>query len=350
MTASTFVYACGGFVLLILVLLAYGFGPYQMVQLIPQFLGVTVFVLVQIALITLCGLVVARIAARMVSRSMLVQIAELEEGSRAIANGELSRRVRIVTDDELGRLAERFNDLSARLDAADRQRRAFVANISHDLRTPIAIVKGHLEAQIGPNQASDMPPRASFIAIDRETETLSRLIDDLFTLSRLEEGVLPVEATAVDLGQLARDAVSGIRPYALKTARVSVNGDIPEDLPKALGDHTRTTQVVNNLLHNAVRHTPEGGLVMLIVRPDAAREAIRVTIRDTGIGMPPETLARIFDRHYQGESIGAKGGAGHRPEHRQRAGAPAGRPGLGGVKRWGRHGRHVQPPHLAERA
>jgi len=309
-TASTVVYAVGGFLLLIAVLYLSGYTPVGMVQLIPQFLGVTIFVLVQIALITLCGIVVARIVSQIVSRRMLLQIVELEEGSNAIASGQLNRHVAVLTDDELGRLAERFNALTARLSAADQQRRAFVANISHDLRTPIAVIRGHLDAQRDANGIDDIPPETSLAAIEHETATLSRLIEDLFTLSRLEEGVMPVSPVPVDLAALASEAVAGVRTYALKTVRVSVNAQIDDSLPKIMGDPVRVTQIINNLLHNAVRHTPAGGLVVLQARSERPAAWVEVTVRDTGVGIPPDVLDRIFDRYYQGVSIGAKGGAG----------------------------------------
>ncbi len=310
-TASTFVYATGGFFLVVLLAYLNGYNtPSSMIQLIPEFLGVTIFVLVQIGLITLCGIIVARIASRLVSRKMLKQIAELEDGSDAIAAGQLSRRVAVFTEDELGRLAERFNYLASRLSAIDVQRRAFVANISHDLRTPIAVIQGHLDAQLHADGPSELPPERSFQAIEHEIETLSRLIEDLFTLSRLEEGVMPVSATEVDLAELAMEAVGGMRPYALKTARVSINSLVPDSLPKVLGDPTRIKQIVNNLLHNAVRHTPEGGLVVLQAQSDGTGKWIDITVRDTGVGIPPDILDKIFERYYRGDTIGAKGGTG----------------------------------------
>ncbi len=309
-TASTFVYAIGGFLLLIAVLYLSGYTPAGMVQLIPQFLGVTIFVLIQIALITLCGIVVARIVSQIVSRGMLRQIVELEEGSNAIASGQLNRHVAVLTDDELGRLAERFNHLSSRLRDADNQRRAFVANISHDLRTPIAVIRGHLDAQRNADGTDDIPSALSFAAIEHEIATLSRLIEDLFTLSRLEEGVMPVSAVPVDLTTLANDAVAGVRTYALRTARVSVNAQLDDALPHVLGDPTRVTQIINNLLHNAVRHTPEGGLVVLRARTVNGGADVEVSVRDTGVGIPPDVLDKIFDRYYQGVTIGEKGGAG----------------------------------------
>ena len=310
-TASTFVYASGGFFLLVVLLVVSGYSFNVMTRLVPQLLGLTFFVLVQIVLITLCGVVVARIVSSMVSRPMLAQIAELEAGSNAIANGDLGRRVAVLTNDELGRLATRFNYLTDQLGAAERQRRAFVANISHDLRTPIAIIRGHLDAQLDGHHVGDITPEMSFAAIDNELQTLSRLVEDLFTSSRLDEGVMPVATGAVDIAELARQAVKGIRAYALNHARVSVNVQVPPDrLPTARGDATKITQVLNNLLHNAVRHTPEGGIVVVQVEPDPGRSWVHVTVCDTGVGIPPESLEHIFERYYQGESIQPNGGSG----------------------------------------
>jgi signal transduction histidine kinase len=296
-TASTLVYAAGGFVLLVVLLYLQGYTPRGMVNLVPQFLAMTAFVLLQIALITVCGMVVAAIVSRVVSRSMLQQIVALEQGSTAMEAGDFSRPVPIITDDELGDLAGRFNEFAARLD------------ISHDLRTPITVIRGHIEAQLRSDPAQDLPASDSFAAIDREIVTLSRLIEDLFTLSRIEEGVLPLSSAPVSLGDLVTTSVASLRAYALSTARVSVNAEVPEHLPRALADPTRVTQIINNLLHNAIRHTPAGGIVLVQVKTSQMGE-LHVTVRDTGVGIPPEVLNRIFERYYRGEEIGEKGGAG----------------------------------------
>ncbi len=309
-TASTFVYAAGGFVLLLSIIILAGYQPVDVYELVPQFAMITVFVLIQIALITLCGVIVARIAAMVVSRKLLNQISELEAGSNAIAAGRFDQKVAVITEDELGRFAESFNALTSQLGAAERQRRAFVANISHDLRTPIAVIKGHLDAQMHSDGGDAIATETSFAAIEHEVQTLSRLIEDLFTSSRIEEGVLPVERIPVSAGDLANDAVASVRPYALKTGRVSVNAQVDPDVPDALGDETRITQVINNLLHNAIRHTQAGGLVIIQVQSDPDPSWVRIVVRDTGVGIPPDVLEKIFDRYYQGEEIGEKGGAG----------------------------------------
>jgi signal transduction histidine kinase len=310
-TASTFIYATGGFILLILLLIGpAGYRPAQLPYLLPEFAVVTLLVLLQIGLITLCGVVVARWASGYLSRRIVRQITELEAATEEFARGRLDRRVRVMAPDELGRLAERFNLLASQLDELDRQRRSFVANVSHDLRTPIAIIRGHIDAQLNTSSDDGLDPRASFAAIERETQTLAKLIDDLFTLSRVEEGVLPVARLPVRLQPLAQQTVESIRPYALATSRVSVHADVPPDVPPALGDEARIAQILGNLLHNAVRHTPAGGVVMLRARGvDAARQ-VELSVEDTGVGIAPDELPHIFDRFYQGESVRESGGTG----------------------------------------
>lgn len=309
-TASTLIYATGGFFLLLLLLFYSGYSLNQLPVLLPQFAGITLFVLFQIGLITLCGVIVARWASGYLSRRITRQITELEEATVEFAAGRLDRRVRVLSADELGSLAERFNVLAGRLDELDTQRRSFVANVSHDLRTPIAIIRGHIDAQLHGSGSDELDPHASFLVIERETQTLAKLIDDLFTLSRVEDGVLPVAHLPVPLQRLAAQTVESLRPYALKTGRVSVNANVPGDVPPVLGDPTRITQILSNLLHNAVRHTPAGGVVMLTARPIRNGTAVEVSVEDTGVGIAPEDLPRIFDRFYQGESIRETGGTG----------------------------------------
>jgi signal transduction histidine kinase len=314
-TLSTFIYATGGFFLMLLVLNVRGISLDVILRNLPAFFGLGVFVLFNIFLVTLCGIVAASVVSWRMARRLTRQVDELAIATDNFAQGHLERRAEVLSDDELGRLAERFNVLATRLQELDVQRRAFVANISHDLRTPLAIIRGHLDVQMRSGKEPDQPeavidPNEAFRAIDHEAQTLAKLIDDLFTLSRLEEAALPIELSRVQLVDLLDDAVRGIRPYALRQSRVSVNSLVSIDVPAVLGDPTRINQIVNNLLHNAVRHTPAGGVVVVSAEVVPGQNRVEITVRDTGVGIAREDLPHIFDRFYQGESTRDPGGTG----------------------------------------
>ena len=247
----------------------------------------------------------------LLARSFGRRLAALEEATEAMARGDLSRRVAVTSRDELGRLAERFNLLAERLQEIERRRRAFVANVSHELRTPLAVIRGHVETQLERLSAQDDSStlRETLQIIGREAETLDELVDDLFTLTRLEEEALPLTFAPVSLAAVAAEAVEALRPLALAHGRISVSSLISPDLPMVLADRTRLRQVLNNLLHNALRHTPEGGVVVIeaLVRDGE----VEVAVTDTGTGIDPEELPHIFDRYYRTERSGRHlGGSG----------------------------------------
>ena len=252
------------------------------------------------------------------ARAVSGRLSRLAAAADAMGRGDLSRRVPVQGTDEISRLADCFNDMSERLAAADRARRAFVANVSHELRTPVAIIQGHLERLLetdprqavlagndrhGPNlpSAIDPTPTDALATMHQETLTLSRLIDDLFTLARLEETALPVEAAPVRLDELAAEAVEGLRTLAWQQRKVTVQTLIARGLPPVVADRTRTRQVLNNLLYNALRHTPEGGLIIVDAAAHPNRGLVEVSVADTGVGIAPEELVSVFDRFYRGE-------------------------------------------------
>jgi signal transduction histidine kinase len=138
--------------------------------------------------------------------------------------------------------------------------------------------------------------------LHRETLTLSRLIDDLFTMARIEETTLPLETATIHVNEIAADVVDGIRSVAWEQQRVSVESLVSPDLPPVTADRTRLRQILGNLLYNALRHTPEGGLI--VVGAERDDEMLAITVSDTGVGISADELERVFDRFYQVEREG----------------------------------------------
>lgn len=256
------------------------------------------------------------------ARDISEPVTTLAAAAGRMADGDLSVRVVLTGNDEIGELEREFNTMADRLEqslsdettlrgraedllAANRN---LVSNISHELRTPVAIVRGHLEAALDdPTGAPD-----SLRIAMRETDRLERLVDDLFQLSRLESKRLEVERRPLDLAAVAREAVESLAEPARREAGITILCTAPPDPLPAIGDRPRLVQVLQNLLRNAIRHTPEGGLIMVeaIAADDGSSALLRVV--DTGEGIAPEHLPHVFDRFYRADAARtrAAGGAG----------------------------------------
>lgn len=233
------------------------------------------------------------------ARSISRRLARMANAADAMAEGYLETRIRISRRDEIGRLAERFNEMASQIEANDRMRRAFISNVSHELRTPVAIIDGTVERQmrhpeeLGPQQLGVLQ------VIQKESRMLARMIGDLFTMTRIDEASLRLERRALDVARLAAECVEGISNLAWNESRVSIESLVPPDVPPVFADETRIRQIISNLLYNALRHTPEGGLIVLQARPVGTM--VQISTSDTGRGIPPEALPNVFDRYFQAE-------------------------------------------------
>jgi two-component system OmpR family sensor kinase/two-component system sensor histidine kinase BaeS len=243
---------------------------------------------------------VAFLAGRAVRR-MAAPIGEVMEAADRVAGGDYSTRVQVRGPGEVGRLAHSFNQMTERLQANETQRRALLADVAHELRTPLSVIRGNVEGML---DGVYPPDEAHLGPVLEETAVMARLLDDLQTLSTAEAGVLRLHRERVDPVALATDAVATFRARA-DWAGVSLTCRAPDPVPEVDVDPVRIGEVLANLLTNAIRHTPAGGSVRVVVEPDPA--GVAVAVADTGPGIDPRDLAHVFDRFVKSADSGGAG-------------------------------------------
>jgi signal transduction histidine kinase len=281
---SVIVFAVGMTILLAYLILGFGFGVFALGEHWWEVL--------------LAGALAAGIAlviARWVARGMTQPLRDMAQAARRMETGDYTQRVHTSSRDEVGQLAQAFNRMSAELDQLERLRRDLVANVSHELKTPISALRAHLENLLDGVERPDPETLQVMLA---QSERLGRLVDQLLDLSRLESGDVPLHREEVALAPLVSQVLSEIE-VAGAGRSVELERAVPEDLPAVYADRERIHQVLFNLLDNAVRFTPAGGRVT--VSADRHDGSVDVHVADTGPGIPPEHLPRLFERFYRAD-------------------------------------------------
>lgn len=248
--------------------------------------GATAIVL----LVAVVGLVVVGAGFRRAARPL----GEVMEAAERVASGDYSARVDARGPAEVRRLTGSFNAMVERLESAESQRRRLLADVTHELRTPLSVIQGQIEGAL-----DGVYPRddATLRAVLDEARHMSRIIEDLRLLSLAESGALRLDRRPLDVRELADDVLGAYRAQA-ETAQVALAMEIPADLPAADADATRVREVLENLLSNALRYTPAGGRVVVAARREGER-TIALSIADTGRGVPAAELPQLFDRFHR---------------------------------------------------
>ena len=226
-------------------------------------------------------------------RRMAMPLGDIIDAAGLVEAGDFSARVRPRGPRELRQLGRAFNDMSERLELTEKQRRELVADLSHELRTPVSVIQGNLEGMLDGIYEAD---EEHLTPVLEEVRMLSHLIDDLGTLSEAESGMLQLHREPTDFGILASETMASFRPAA-GVGNIELIVEVPEDLPLIEMDPIRIREVLVNLLTNALRHTPNGGKVTIRGLIDDGYA--QFTVEDTGSGIAPEDLDHIFDRFYK---------------------------------------------------
>ena len=239
-------------------------------------------------------LIVGGVATALAYRRISRPVADLLGAADRLASGDYAVAVEVAPNGprELRHLTRTFNEMAARLAAADEQRRRFLADVTHELRTPLAVLQSGIEAQVDGIHPRDDRHLASLL---EETQTLGRLIDDLHTLALADAGRLTLHYEPASAAALVEDAVAGHVALAERRG-ITLTADVAAGVPELDVDPTRIRQVLANLLSNAVRHSPAGGDVRVAVAVASAGTEVAFTVTDSGPGIPADRLPHLFDR------------------------------------------------------
>jgi signal transduction histidine kinase len=254
----------------------------------------------------LLAIIGAAVATVFLSRRFLKPVRELTVAAKQLGHGDLTHRVQFNDKGEIGDLGRTFNSMADSLERDEVLRRNMVADVAHELRTPVSHIRGQLEAI---EDGLIQPDAKTFSSIYEESLLLSRLIDDLQELSLAEAGKLSLYRQATDVTQLVQKTADAIKTAAA-TKGIILTTDLSSELPLCDIDSHRIEQVVRNLLDNALAHTPQGGAIT--ISANNLDKFVEINVIDTGEGIPPEDLPNVFERFYRVDKsrTRATGGSG----------------------------------------
>jgi signal transduction histidine kinase len=257
----------------------------------------------QVLIAGAAALLVALLGGYLVARSLARRVQRLEHAAEEVAAGRFVAPLPVDSEDELGQLTQAFNEMQGQLERVDRARREFIANASHELRTPIFSLGGFVE--LLRDEEADEPTRQEFLrAIAEQVERLQKLATDLLDLSRLDAGSMEMVSERVDLGELARSVTREFDP-ALDAHESELSLALPDSRVEAVCDPDRVAQIMRILLDNALRHTPPGTAVTVTAGRENGRAQIAVA--DSGPGLDESTRRHAFERFFTADAASGSG-------------------------------------------
>jgi len=265
---------------------------------------------VRLLLSTLIALALSAFVGWWLSRRITRPVQQLTTAAEAVAEGKFDQAVQVNSHDEIGRLSNTFNDMTARLQAARQMQVDFVADVSHELRTPLTSIKGTLET-LRAGAVDDLEVRDRFLeTVETETDRLIRLVNDLLMLSRADSASLNLSRKPTDMGRLVQalaDRLAEQAQAAVRDLRIEVS--IDPEVPLAWADADRIEQVLLNLMDNAIKYSRLRGRITLRVSTTKDNWVL-VEVRDEGIGIPANELPRLGQRFYRVDKARSRGGHG----------------------------------------
>jgi len=239
------------------------------------------------------------------SRLISGPMKQLTLAARKVATGDFSQRVSTKTDDEIGEVSVAFNTMAEQLETKEKSRRQLLADIAHELRNPLSIIQGNLEAWL---DGVITPAPDQVASVYDETVLLSRLITDLRDLSLAEAGQLKLYQNATELGEFILAEIASVQTRC-QEKKISIGAELPTGLPLVLIDRDRIRQVLHNLVDNALRYTAAGGTIK--IGADYAKPGwVTVSVADTGAGIAPKDLPHVFDHFYKADRSRQRGHGG----------------------------------------
>ena len=272
--------------------------------------GLPTETIIQLVAVIFMAVLLAVLAGMLLTRRILTPLENISQAAAAVSKGDLHQQLEEKYQiNELNELGRAFNHMTESLRQSDQVKRAFVADVAHELRTPLTVIKGTIET-LEDGAMDDIDGRGPLlVSMQHETERLIRMVNDLLVLTRAEAEMLKLDIQLLDLSILARQRCQQLAPIA---ARQNVRLDVivvdPDGSTRALADADRVSQVLDNLLDNAIRYSPAGTTVTVTLSQEGAE--VQCGVHDCGAGIPAQHLPFIFDRFYRVDASRQRGTGG----------------------------------------